>query len=216
MWIKALSGSYQAKNHIFCLLLSPWLFFLAFSSRGYSLAVHEVGDRVVVTINNVPFTQRQVEGYINIKESLRKNVEGKLRLVNASQWEDALTVFTNDAVFLIEAQRIGSVTIPENLAKKYIDLLREKSVTNPELKAMFLRLGLSDGSLERAVDTVLRVAAFRRSKERQESQSQLQTGEGADGGIRFSMWQKELLDRAIIRRYEDAAQYILIQPAAGG
>jgi hypothetical protein len=194
------------------------IFLLAFSTLGFSLAGSDVGDRVVLTINNIPFTQRQVEGYINIKESLRKNADGSLRLVNASLWEDALSVFTNDAILLIEAQRIGGVTVPETLTQKYIDLLRTKSATNPELKAMLGRLGLSDGGLERAVDSVLRVAAFRRSKERQETQSQLQlkSNQGQDSNFRVSAWQKDLLDRAIIRRYEDAGQYVLIQPALGG
>jgi hypothetical protein len=175
-----------------------------------------MGDRVVLTINNVPFTQRQVEGYINIKECLRKNTDGAIRLVNASLWREALMVFIGDAVLLLEAQRVGGITIPESMTSKYIDLLKTKSAANPELKAMMDRLGLNDGGLERAVDTVLRVAAFRRSKERQETQSQMPFA-GVDGrgaaGLRLAVWQKDLMDRAIVRRYEDAEQYVVIHPA---
>lgn len=180
------------------------------------MAAADLGDRVVLTINNVPFTQRQVEGYINIKECLRKSSDGSIRLVNAGLWRDALTVFTSDAVLLLEAQRVGGITIPESMTKKYLELLKTKSVSNPELKAMLARLGLNDGGLERAIDTVLRVAAFRRSKERQETQSQLPFS-GADGrgsaGLRVAAWQKDLMDRAIVRRYEDADQYVVIHPA---
>lgn len=199
-----------------CIKLLTWIFLIASAANASAVATNDVGDRVVLTINNVPFTQRQVEGYINVKECLRKNADGAVRLVNASLWRDALTVFTSDAVLLLEAQRVGGITIPDTMTKKYIDLIKAKSTSSSELKAMLDRLGLNDGGLERAVDTVLRVAAFRRSKERQETQSQMPFG-GSDGagsaGLRVAAWQKDLMDRAIVRRYEDADQYVVIHPA---
>lgn len=206
----------QKNISMFATNLLTWILLTTFSSEAFSMAAADLGDRVVLTINNVPFTQRQVEGYINIKECLRKSSDGSIRLVNAGLWRDALTVFTSDAVLLLEAQRVGGITIPESMTKKYLELLKTKSVSNPELKAMLARLGLNDGGLERAIDTVLRVAAFRRSKERQETQSQLPFS-GADGrgsaGLRVAAWQKDLMDRAIVRRYEDADQYVVIHPA---
>jgi hypothetical protein len=37
-------------------------------------------------------------------------------------------------------------------------------------------------------------------------------GRGA-AGLRLAVWQKDLMDRAIVRRYEDAEQYVVIHPA---
>jgi hypothetical protein len=207
----------ESTVNLFDRLIRSLIWVLGLCHMGQSFA-GALGDRVVLTINNVPFTQRQVEGYIDVKECLRKAEGGAVRIVTANNWEDALTVFTNDAVILLEAQRLGGISVPDALARKYLDLVKSKMSQNQDLKQAFERLGLADGGLERAVDTVLRVASFRRSKEREETQSQLQLSgvSGAEVASRSSAWHKDLIDRAIVRRYEGANHYILIRPALGG
>src|SRR5262249_49257654 len=56
-----------------------------------------LGDRLVTEINNIPYTQRQVETYLFVKEALRKNEPGQgISLVNSSNWQMALDAFSED------------------------------------------------------------------------------------------------------------------------
>jgi hypothetical protein len=54
-----------------------------------------VADRVVVAINNIPYTQLQIESYLNVKESLRDNADSS-QVVNGTNWSMAIDAFTND------------------------------------------------------------------------------------------------------------------------
>jgi len=54
-----------------------------------------IADRVVVAINNIPYSQNQIESYIDVKESLRDDAS-KSQTVNSSNWTEALDVFVTD------------------------------------------------------------------------------------------------------------------------
>ncbi len=170
-----------------------------------------LGDRLVLSINNVPYSQRQVESYINVKESLRKTNDGNVRVIDASNWNDALTVFSEDMVILQEAQRLGSFSTQDQLVDKYHAVVRDKVAQGGELKKSLTRLGIDEPALAKALDDVLRVAAFRRSKDRQESQGTKGAQKGAVTGK--VQWLEELTLRAIVRPYEGARTYESVGPS---
>lgn len=183
-----------------------------------AVAQDVIGDRLVVTINNVPYSQRQVEMYIHVKESLRKTSDGTTRTISAANWLDALTVFTEDMIILQESQRLGSFQAPEQAFDKYLAVVREKIAKGPALAAALQRLGVSDQAVGRTLEEVLRIAAFRRSKERQDQQNERDDKtDGAGPGTRAgeAKWLTELVARAAVRRYGDAGLYVTIEPTQG-
>jgi hypothetical protein len=76
----------------------------------------------------VTYTQRQIEMYIVVKESLRKKTSMEsARVVNATNWNEAVTVFTEDMIVYQEVQRLGGLQAPDQLVEKFVSLIQEKS-----------------------------------------------------------------------------------------
>ncbi len=168
-----------------------------------------VGDRLVLAVNDLPYSQRQVEAYITVKESLRQTSDGSVRSVSAANWDDALTVFAEDMIVLQESQRLGSFQAPADLLAKFSSVVQDKTQRGPALRQTMQRLGVDDAQLGRTLEIVLRVAAFRRSRDRHDVQN---GAASQDSG----KWLVELTDRAIVRRFEGAAVYVVIEPILGG
>ena len=181
-------------------------------------SVSVIGDRLVLAVNGVPYTQREVEAYVTVKESLRRTEDSGVRLIGSRNWPEALGAFAEDTVVLQEAQRLGSYAAPDQALDKFLGVVREKAQHNADLQATLARLGVDEPTLTRTLEDVLRVAAFRRSKDRQESQASQALGArgaahatGKSGG----RWLAELTDRAIVRRFQGADAYVVIHPRGG-
>lgn len=173
-----------------------------------------VGDRAVLSINNTTYTQRQVEMYIVIKESLRKNAAiESARVVNATNWTEALTVFTEDMTIHQESLRLGGLQAADQLIDRFSNLIKEKNAKSQLFRATMERLGADQVGITRVLDTVIRVAAFRRSKERQAATAGVPEIDDGDGSQ--PVWLTELKERAIVRRYEGTQDFITIAPATG-
>jgi hypothetical protein len=186
------------------------VFFLAAPRAGAVV----LGDRAVLSINNTTYTQRQVEMYIVIKESLRKNTAlESARIVHAGNWLEALTVFTEDMIIHQESLRLGGLQATDQLIDRFSNLIKEKNVKSPLFRATMDRLGADQVGVTRVLDTVIRVAAFRRSKDRQATSTG--TPEIDDVDNSQPSWLSELKDRAIIRRYEGAQAFLEISPTGG-
>ena len=54
-----------------------------------------VADRIVVAVNSIPYSQLQIERYIDVKESLRDNIASS-QTVQQSNWALALDAFIRD------------------------------------------------------------------------------------------------------------------------
>jgi hypothetical protein len=176
----------------------------------------QVGDQAVVAINNVTYTQRQIEMYIVVKESLRKNTSVEsARVVNASNWNEAVTVFIEDMIVYQEAQRLGGLQAPDQLVEKFVSLIQEKSKKSDLFRTTMTRLGADQVGITRVLDSVIRIAAFRRSKDRQASSTD-NSGEIEDQTGAMPEWLAEITDRAIVRRYEGTSQFIEIAPNSRG
>jgi hypothetical protein len=170
-----------------------------------------IGDRLVLGINAVPYTQRQVEAYILVKESLRKTDTGASRVIDARSWPDALAVFGEDMVVLQEAERLGSYQNEGVLIDKFRDVVKQKAKQGAALQGALTRLGMDDAAVTRTLESVLRVAAFRKGKDKDRDRDKPELP--ATGKTR---WLAELVDRAVIRYYAGAKEYVVIEPGAPG
>lgn len=190
---------------------------IAILLTGFSLTAFArvLGDRAVLSINNVTYTQRQVELYIVIKESLRRNTAiESARVVTASNWREALTVFTEDMIVYQESLRLGGLQAADQLIDRFATLIKEKNEKSPLFRSTMSRLGADQIGITHVLDSVIRVAAFRRSKDRQATTAAADVEE-LDDGVKPS-WLSDLEARSIVRRYEGAEQFIAIAPTTGG
>lgn len=170
-----------------------------------------IGDRAVLSINNFTYTQRQVEMYIVVKESLRRNASLETaRVVNAGNWNEALLVFTEDMIVYQEAQRLGALQAPDQLIDKFVSLIKEKNKKSELFRATMSRLGADQAGVTRVLDMVIRISAFRRSKERQATATS--TNDLPDDTGTKPAWLVELIDRVVVRRYEGALLFVEISP----
>lgn len=180
-----------------------------------------VGDRLVIAINNIPYSQRQLEVYIAVKESLRRAPRKMgARLVTAENWQEALKVFSDDMLILQEAIRLGSFLSTDQNFDKYERIVRERFKDDADLQKATVRLGIDGLTIAKTLETVLRIAAFRRSKDRQaQLGNQVENKDDelaaeAPGKV-AAHWFTDLEERAVERQYQGAGQYLLIEPNAG-
>ncbi len=215
MQIKTCATTRMLKLIKACVFLSTFLGMLP-----ANIAFAQVGDRAVLAVNNVTYTQRQIEMYIIVKESLRKNTGiESARVVNAANWNEAVTVFTEDMIVYQEVLRLGGLQTPDQLIEKFVSLIQEKSKKSDVFRSTMTRLGADQVGVTRVLDSVIRVASFRRSKDRQASTTD-NTGEIEDQPGAAPLWLTEITERSIVRRYEGTNQFVDIAPnprsAAGG
>jgi hypothetical protein len=157
------------------------------------LASPAIIDRVVLTINNIPYTQTQIERYITVKESLRDQPE-TAQIVNASNWNVAMDGFIADMTIHQEASKSSGF----RPSRETVEKLRVRSDKNlevaPNLKAAFDRLGLSKANTETEILRIATVENYRRGRASMNGRSKDATGQ----------WEKELKERTIVRFFDDA------------
>jgi hypothetical protein len=163
-----------------------------------------LGDRLVVEVNKTPYSQRQVESYVMLRELLRE--KPSVLVVNANNWEILFRYFTEEMAIHQEALRLGSVQLPEEGVRKALGFVQGKLKDEP-LRGYAARLGLDTSSLNRVLGAILRVDAFRTSREKQAALS--------NNDSKRQNWLRELFDRTIVRFYADAFRYAEIQPTSG-
>jgi hypothetical protein len=163
-----------------------------------------LGDRLVVEVNKTPYSQRQVEAYVMLRDLLRE--KPSTLLVNANNWEILFRYFTEEMAIHQEALRLGSVQLPEENVRKALAFVQSKLKDEP-LRGYAARLGLDTSSLNRVIGAILRVDAFRTSREKQAALS--------SNDSKRQNWLRELFDRTIVRFYADAFRYAEIQPTSG-
>ena len=182
------------------------------------LAAQQVlGDRLVVAINSIPYSQRQLELYLTLKQAIRTEKDSPTSTVNANNWKQSLDVFSEDMMVLQEAVRLGSFGAPDQLVDKYNAMLRSKLAHGTTLKNSLERLGVDGLSVARTLDNILRVAGYRQNRNRQESQNQNVKKSSAPGTADKEVkWLEELRGRSNIRFMAGAKGFQEIYPATGG
>ena len=179
---------------------------------GTAVADSPMGDRMLVSINNKSYSQRQMEVFFAVKECLRRDGQ-PVRLVDAVNWQVAFDVFSEDMIVSDESLRVGSFRSTVQQRSKYVKQVGQCLQKDLRVKAHYQRLGTNLSTLQGTVDTIIRLVAFRQSKNRQASISDGQVAGGAP--IDSPQWLIELKNRTVVRRYENADQYMLIQPNLG-
>jgi hypothetical protein len=206
---KKFSQFSSAMHETFCkmfLLLGMCIFFVCLNA---SRAESQIGDRLVLAVNGAPWSQRSIEVHILLREALRADQKGKVPKIDAKSWPLAIDAFIDDAVVQQEAQRLGSFQPSEAAMRRAKDEVLARRQADPDFAASLTRLGVDDASLERSLQNILRIEAFRRSKERQAAVS----ARGDDSGDENSMsWAQALRERAVARIFQGAREWVEIHP----
>lgn len=160
-----------------------------------------IADRIVVAINSIPYSQIQIERYINVKESLRDNIE-KSQPVQQSNWELALAAFTTDMMIHQDATKSSGFR-PTKEAIQKLRFKCEKNLSQSQVfKASFDRLGLEREEIETELLKIATVENYKRGKKSLDSDEKSNLGS----------WEDELLKRSIIRYLENAKTWTNIEP----
>ena len=161
----------------------------------------ELGARLVVSINNVSYSQRNVEMYIITKESLRLNQQPLL--VDAKVWKTALNVFIEDMIILQETIRLGSFKNSEEVVVKFSKNVESQRKRFAKLDSKLKSLDANTNEIYATVDDVLRIVAYRQSKSNKNSSREYSK----------PLWLKNLVNRAVVRQFSDASNYQEISPS---
>jgi hypothetical protein len=161
----------------------------------------QTADRVVVAINSIPYTQLQIERFINVKETLRDNVK-TAQIVKESNWPLALEVFIRDMMIHQDATKSSGF----RPTKEAILRLRTKSsggvADAPQFKDAFERLGLTQSQAETEVLKIGTIENYRRGKKSLD----------INGKSSSANWEDELVKRSIVRYFDEAKTWKPMTP----
>lgn len=178
-----------------------------------------LGDRVISAVDEVPYTQRQLETYFLVKESLRGGPSRPGAPVSKQNWSEAVQAFNQDMMIYQEAVRLGGFQPTEDMSSRYFEMVQETLSENKAFRSMALRLGADDEVLRSMLEKVLRIALFRNSKDKQEaiSRKRSEVVEEEPGG-KDGQWLETLKTRTVVRLFKEADVYWRIDPtpATGG
>jgi len=163
-----------------------------------------IGDRLVVSINSTPYSQRHIETFLLTRECLRENVAFTENVLSEATWKQALASFIDDALIHQEAYRVGSFQAGDSAIKIAREKFEKCRAQAPAATAAATRLGLDERSLVRTLHTVLRIEAFKRNKEKQSIVSRADD-EGAP------KWFEEIKERGVVRIFTGGEQYVPAQ-----
>jgi len=175
-----------------------------FASTGVAA---QISDRLVLEINNTPYTQRQVEIYSLVKAALDAKPGTTVAVTDAKNWQDHLEGFRRDMLIEQEASRLGGFNTTEQMQQKAAEIYVQKTAGNAAVKAAAERLALSPAGVARILATVLRVEGLRRSKQRQDAINDSSTTRQQRQNSEDTAWLDDLANRASIRYYKGALSY---------
>ena len=122
-------------------------------------------DRVVIEVNSIAYTQRQIELFIAVFDAISNEMEQNVRTVGPSNWQEVLNQFESFMLVEQEAHRLGSYLPSNNMIEKGFEIYQEKVKKDAALKEIAERLKANEKSVKKSIISVLRVAAFLRSKQ---------------------------------------------------
>lgn len=178
-------------------------FFVAGSATSVNAQPSEITDRIVVVVNSLPYSQLQVERYINIKESLRSDAI-RSQLVQSSNWDMALSEFIKEMAIHQEAAKSSGFRPTKDAVEKLRLRSDAAAKTAPQFKPAFDRLGLTKEELEIQILKILTVENYRRGK------SSLNKTDAKKSTTEQPAWETELNAHAIVRYFDEARVYVPI------
>lgn len=181
---------------IIALLLSS--FVCAWISKPIEAA--PLGDRLIMSVNGIPYSQLQVEGYLNIKESLRDD-PAKSQLVTADNWSIALSSFIKDMALYQEANRTSGFRANRELVTKASERVQQTLQSNPRFKTRFVELGIDAPLIREYIARILAIENLRRSR------NGLLTSKTSQKNQNQTDWENDLVKRVVIRWFEHGKTY---------
>lgn len=160
-----------------------------------------LGDRLILTINGIPYSQLQIESYLDVKESLRDN-PGKSQLVDADNWNVALASFIRDMTLYQEANRTSGFRANRELVAKASEKVQKVRDNNERFQKRFAELGFEPLTIRECVAHILAIENLRRSRASMQSAKS-----GTKNASPSSEWEDELMKRALIRWFEHGKTY---------
>lgn len=144
-----------------CLLIS----FLLTSAFDLGLGAEILGDRVLVEVDRVAFTQRQLESYMLVRSILDGgDAKSFGAIISPISWVTTVDDYVNDTIVHLEAERVGSFQpAPRSLATA-TEVLDGRMREDGEWRVHQQRLGISQAEMKALILRALRVAALKRSQ----------------------------------------------------
>lgn len=159
-----------------------------------------LGDRLILAVNNVPYSQLQIEGYLNVKETLREDLE-KSSVVTAENWPIALAAFIKDMVIYQEATKSSGFRPQKDGVQKALERIHSTLPKSPAFQRRFKQLGLDNATIKEHLSRVLTVENLRRSRQGLDKNKE-----------RATAWEDELEKVSIIRWFDKGRIYEDINP----
>ena len=160
-------------------------------------SAYQLGDRLLLQINNVSYTQRQLEAHTLIREALQVTRPSTERLVISAQvWRGLLEKFREDMLILLELERYDRYRPSEadiDTARRYVMQHQEK------LQADFVRLGIDDDMLTELVAVNLKINFYRRAQEQKTTTTK-------------PRWLQKIEQRNFVRFYRGSSLWSPIHP----
>lgn len=200
------------------LKLAFWLFAYIFCV--FTAANAAPSDRLVVSVNNIPYSQLQIEGFLNTKEALRADAHNS-QLVDATNWTVAVQAFIADMVVYQEANRSSATRPQKELVRKALDRVKNTLTLSERFQRRFLALGIHDDVIREHLSHLLAIENLKKSRQTVETKtaraSTNNSGTAASSNPNATpssnvSFENELLSRAIIRWFDNGKTYIDIHP----
>lgn len=190
------------KNY-FRSLIKLWCMFTSLELSPIAIAnsAEILGDRVIVAINDQSYTQRQLEMYFVMRQSLLENHNFSGQLITKANWNEALTFFVEEVVLLQESDRIGGAVVPQEQLVKLAKRSSAQFSKNGSLEKLAKQLEMDDALKEAMLANIQKVESLKNFK----NQTSLnRKSEGQNKNLAINEWLNEVFSRTIIRYYKDA------------
>ncbi len=170
-----------------------------------------LGDRLILDINGLHYSQRQLESYLLVRSMLLSGGQSGGEF-SADNWSANLQVFEQMMLIEQEAFRLGGFQPSEVMIKTAMEVIQKKLTDGAAESQQARRLGLDTKTTRRIAAAILRAEAMRRSRQRSALEADAVVKRKANTSSEDD-WLADLKRWAVIRRYNGADRFIAIEPA---
>jgi hypothetical protein len=158
----------------------------------------QVGDRLVIAINGIPYSQVQIESHLNTKEALRADPSNS-ELVSATNWPLAVKAFIDDTVIYQEAMK-GSGNRPRSeVVDKGIQKVEATLQNLNHFRDRFTRLAINQVVIKECVSRILAIENYRKTKS---------NAQKSGATTEASKWHTDMIHNTILRWFDGGKDYV--------
>ena len=183
------------------LFFTKTLFLIFLSSIG-SLASGKVVDRLVIDVNGLNYTQRQMELYLVFKDVLQKSQSERIELLGPANWSRSVASYINEMIVSQEAQRLSSYSPTELEIESGIQQVSDRRKADFIFASFYNRMNVSDSETRQIINQIFRFNSYLRGRAR---------GSIASDYSSFA-WFVKIRNRAMYRVFQGADVYMEINP----